>query len=896
MQVFAKTSPEADGVSTGVQAAGAQPVAKNLNFETRDEPIAAIRAGLSDTGLGGLVIVGPAGSGRRAVFDEALASLDPNPFVVHLTGSPYVAQMRHGVISFVLSQLESGTFSTRHELVHGLADLLCPEGRRSVVTLGNPEQVDPDSAAILAQLAAMKKIWLVAVCEQLVELPADLLAMHRSGQLQRVTVRSMDVRHTRRFLEGELGGPISTFAAAALWHLTSSNRDVLRPLVRDLVGAGKLRLQSGCWVLAHGGLRMGPSLRAQATRWMSGLDQKQRKVLDLLALGGPATSGDLRDGGLEEQIVGLRARGLVTVGELPVGQVKLRIPLLGHYLREGMDDGQRPEIETLLTRVHRDPQVARILTEVTAMRELGNFEALVAVVEEYDHHGGATSEAWLVDGYRQMRILDQTIDALVVLGWHGRASARLALAQEEISAALLNVPRDEELLRARQTLRIMRAQMALVEGRPTAVEGILGGVIPAQVSADERPGSDGGGPLDTLWASEALHFRAMSVQAEAWAMTSRQTEALRMVQRIRADMDGLGTTGILDQVISEADCAAIELAGLRVQLLSGQWNECARGARALAKGRYADPRAIAYADIVLGILGALAAETGSALGVLLPAQQQLDVDAESTERAVVEAAVAYCLTEQGRGDEAVELLLNAPSVLERMLPMNFFSWAAEVLSSLALAGVGSPHSARRRVLTLVERAEKAGSEGLVIYSLVVALRLGENDVAPRLKKLAAEHPGDGFRSYGRLARGMMEADSSELCEALEELSELGETLHAGDASNSFVDAMSPKDRRRVAAARSRSQQGDGHGPSTGAVPLQEVTDEPAWLGELTKREAQIALRVVSGMSNAEIARQSGVSVRTVEGHLYQVYSKLQVRNRQELAGLDRASRFPVGAR
>lgn len=287
--------------------------------------------------------------------------LDPQPPVIHLKGSPYVARMRHGVISFILSRLESGTFSTRHELVHGLADLLCQNGRRSVVTLGKPEMIDPESAAILAQLATMKKIWLVAVCERLVELPSDLVLLHRSGELKRVAVQSMDVRQTRRFLEDELGGPISMFAAAALWHLASSNRDLLRPLVRELVGEGKLRLESGSWVFAHGALRIGQELRAQTTRSTVGLNQRQRDVLDLLALGGPATSEDLRRAGLDEHLGGLRAHGLVSVGERPMGLVQLRTPLLGHVLRESTDETDRPELETMLAQIHRDPQAARVL-------------------------------------------------------------------------------------------------------------------------------------------------------------------------------------------------------------------------------------------------------------------------------------------------------------------------------------------------------------------------------------------------------------------------------------------------------------------------------------------------------------------------------------------------------
>ena len=46
-----------------------------------------------------------------------------------------------------------------------------------------------------------------------------------------------------------------------------------------------------------------------------------------------------------------------------------------------------------------------------------------------------------------------------------------------------------------------------------------------------------------------------------------------------------------------------------------------------------------------------------------------------------------------------------------------------------------------------------------------------------------------------------------------------------------------------------------------------------------------AFPAAAGASNKEIARDMGVSVRTVEGHLYQVYAKLQVTSRVELAPL-----------
>lgn len=57
--------------------------------------------------------------------------------------------------------------------------------------------------------------------------------------------------------------------------------------------------------------------------------------------------------------------------------------------------------------------------------------------------------------------------------------------------------------------------------------------------------------------------------------------------------------------------------------------------------------------------------------------------------------------------------------------------------------------------------------------------------------------------------------------------------------------------------------------------------------ELTAREAEIVNLARQGLNNAQIARTLTVSQRTVEGHLYRVFSKLGISERSELdhAGL-----------
>ncbi len=53
--------------------------------------------------------------------------------------------------------------------------------------------------------------------------------------------------------------------------------------------------------------------------------------------------------------------------------------------------------------------------------------------------------------------------------------------------------------------------------------------------------------------------------------------------------------------------------------------------------------------------------------------------------------------------------------------------------------------------------------------------------------------------------------------------------------------------------------------------------------DLTEREAQVLALVADGRSNAEIARDLEVSVKTVQNHVSRVLAKLQVRDRTQAA-------------
>ena len=71
--------------------------------------------------------------------------------------------------------------------------------------------------------------------------------------------------------------------------------------------------------------------------------------------------------------------------------------------------------------------------------------------------------------------------------------------------------------------------------------------------------------------------------------------------------------------------------------------------------------------------------------------------------------------------------------------------------------------------------------------------------------------------------------------------------------------------------------------AVGAAPNEDVSESEDILAALTKRELEVARLVANGSSNKEIARQLGITERTVKAHVGAVFQKLNVRDRLQLA-------------
>lgn len=70
---------------------------------------------------------------------------------------------------------------------------------------------------------------------------------------------------------------------------------------------------------------------------------------------------------------------------------------------------------------------------------------------------------------------------------------------------------------------------------------------------------------------------------------------------------------------------------------------------------------------------------------------------------------------------------------------------------------------------------------------------------------------------------------------------------------------------------------------TARIPAAAAAPRPGWIDLLTERERQVALAVAAGSSNKEIARQLGITERTIKAHTGAIFEKLGVRDRLQLS-------------
>ncbi|AUG75041.1 hypothetical protein CFP65_0055 [Kitasatospora sp. MMS16-BH015] len=817
--------------------------------------------------------------------------------------------------------------------------------RRFVLGVDDLHLLDAASLALLTALCAAPQVFLVASLRGNEPLPDAFTGWWQAGRALRLDLAELARESTETLLHLTLGAPVSGPAAAALWEASRGNLLYLRELVLGGFADRTLVQREGVWCLAAP-LRVSDGVAGLVQERLSGLSPAQRTALERLALCEPLSVDELLTDTPEEQLTGLEAAGLIEVRNsgrrqevrlahpLHAAALRAALPRLrartllldqiarvrAHGARRGedalrlagwqLDATGTAEPDLLL----RAAVLAHYAHDLDRMRQL----AQAALRQGFDARAAllmATALGELGCADQAVTVLTPAMDQLggpdlqsaaVVIAWNcfygspGLAAARSWLTRTTARGGPeLRLPLGAYEARLLSLAgRTGQARELLTALGLDAAEPDLGGVEPTlgPDSVESPLGLDGIEPAPVPLVSYDL---LAEPQLPSSTVQSARTEVIVLAAQFRVlyaegqleraaalgrrlferhsrlpDRSGLShPAGRLAELASaqlelgEFDLACATLREGRQLALRDRveslaaWFSLQAGRVELARGRMSRAAAQLREALAHGRAGAARDAELAALAALVigsAAQGELDAGAVTALRALT-------------ADRSV----TAPD------PCRALAWADAL--------EGRPQQARDRLADTAASALAHGEHTAALAMLHDLARLGG---APAAAAVLAGLP-DGLSTP--LATGPFAAARTAHIHALatqhaagldragRALAELGAHLPAAEAWTRAAELHradgSPRpaaaSATRAAEARSRCE---GAATPALATPAGTPADTP-----LTTREREIAWLAARGGTSREVAQGLHLSVRTVENHLQNIYGKLGISGRAQLA-------------
>jgi DNA-binding CsgD family transcriptional regulator len=865
---------------------------------TRQQVVADVIETLTSGSGCGIVLVGDHGAGKSFIAQRALEQLGDDYLVVQVRGSSISSKLPYGALSVLLNDLDASHLEHPLMVLRGLTQLLHnkSEGRRIVLFVDNAHDLDELSSMMVAQLSAGAHVTLLAACVDMPHVGGDIMGLWKDDLLRRVDLGSFDFAETAATLDHEYGGRFSVTAARALWSASGGNALFLHSLAREQIKLGTLVRQDGVWFLGNGPIALTGEIRDVVKARLNRLGTGQRDVFELLALAGSIPLQTLMLIANPQDMDALQERALIRVTHDHPPMVSVANPVTAGIVASVVPPGRSAELRRRLTAVLQEPDALdagsatavawaldcgeQVRPEVAlaaahtansgsdpaaALRFIqeaeGSERPVLTAIEAVNAHileNNAESARRVLDAlddaaYRELQLSEWTALQLLRAELEKRSpvpgadpKARLRELAERLAAEPeQNTPAVDT---AREQLRLAEAELAAFQGRYADV-----------LAATEH--------VDTADLGSELRIVTASVRAEALAVTGNAVMALALGKQVLAATANVCLT----------DRAVREVRGrfLLLLLLSANFREASAYLDVTYGGVEPQTRLGGMFEIGHGVIDLHAGHLDDALSRLQAGRWQLRAQDPDALTGLATAVGAYAAALQGE-EETAGLLLGD---LDQPRPPA--AWLAERLTRYfelsAQAELGQRAASIRALAAEAENDTETSAVATALLFQSAATRLGDRQMGHKLGSLGGRATGQFAALCSRLAEGMREADSELLLGASKDADTSGNAVFARDAARKAVSCANDAGNRIALRIAQRTQQSldDKFGsPKNGLHSLTTST--------LTARECEVAVRAAAGTANRKIAEQMHVSVRTVEGHLYQVYSKLHVASRSEL--------------
>jgi DNA-binding CsgD family transcriptional regulator len=763
--------------------------------------------------------------------------------------------------------------------------------RKLLLVVDDAQFLDEGSAALVHQLVHKGTCSVLASVRTPGLAPEPVTALWKDGLAERIELGSWGEAETEAVLAAFLGGPVARGSVRRLWEVSQGNALYLRELLIGAVDSGALTEADGIWSLRRPLTAPGRLVELVAAR-LAGLAPDTVAVIELLAAGEPLAVPILEKLTNPVSLEDAEAQGFVQVHQDGRRtQARLAHPVYGEALRQSLPRSRLRRISGLLAEA----------VEATGARRRDDLLRL----GRWQLDSGKTGEARLLSraaqragemfdlelaGRLAQAALDVGggVDAGLVLGEARFRSGQHAEAEAVLAAMVQLCETDSELAR-------------IASARAHNFHNLLG---------------------DSAAAAAALD--------EALAVITDVTPRLQLLGRLATirvfDPDPDGALAAAGPLLASNDNTVMSrgafVSSLALALLGRSKDAVSAAYAGLRSHRLAtDVHQLPEAQLIGAVMGHVAggrlaeAEADAATGY-----QACLAGGDKEGQATFLFLTGCVLIERGQLAGASSAFMDATSVNRGIHDPSALRWS---LSGLALAEGMSGHAGRasaaaaerdglpaspmmiydtdlidrgrawvsvcagelsqaREILTAAAARAAAVNlriaEAHVLHDLA---RLGQPDsVAPRLAALAEQVDGELVTALADHAAALVRGRAAGLEAAGLAFEALGACLLAAEAYQAAAVSYRSEGYARPASAMARragelaASCGDVITPGLSAG---RDTDQ------LTRREREVAGMAAAGASSREIAAKLVLSVRTVDNHLQNAYSKLGVTSREELA-------------
>jgi DNA-binding NarL/FixJ family response regulator len=855
----------------------------------RDQEFAHTVRVLTASRSSGVVLVGVAGVGRTRLADEVLS---------HFRACGWLTLRVPGM------QAMSRTSPTW--LLDDVSRIRTAD-EPLLIVLDDAHLLDPASAAQLHVLVADAQVSVLAtVCSQ-ERLANSVIALWKDGLCERIEVAPLQRRFADEYVISRLGGEVSESTLGHLWRLTNGNMLYLNALITGCLESGTLVKSNGVWS-AERPFRVPSRLVELIQVRLKALPPAQIATLEMVLAAQPAGVEVLTQAGADPQALESLERSGLVLAERSRRRLTVRLtdPLVAQVL---LQETGRLRMRS----IHRS--LAAALDALGSRRKddpLRLATSLIAAGEDLPAELGlaaARCAAAIVNFPLAERLARAALDsgagsaAVRVLAEALMAQDRAAEAELALSALRpdtedgefltpIDLMREADLqwaLNRRDSARLilerlnqsvtapgLRAAIAIQRSRFLLHEGKFGAALKtteaALASTDLTPSL-----LKQARATSIPALVALGRTTEATALSGEALASLKLPdeqstfidqQRGPVEREQLATAICRAYLVHGwlAEAHDVALAGCeratagRFTLL-GAWWASQLADVAIAQGR---PRT------ALGLLS----DAGARVFSSDQGSLYLPMVRATVLRALARAAVLVGdLDVAERALAEMSAITTGPYAFLDLLDPNPAVWL--------VAAYGDQAQAIELAVADADRAATLGARALELQALHQVVRLGQaSDVVHRMTSVGSTSQGPLASALIAHAVGQAAADATQLESVAQHFYGMGARLLATEAAAESAQIHQGAGRdssaRRVTALATRWMATCEEARTPG---LEFLTEPP----ELTPRQREIARLAARGMASKAIAAQLALSVRTVDNYLGQIYRKLGIGSREELA-------------